>query len=288
MSVPKNHHYVSQCQIKKFFNKEEGKVYVYNKETKRIQYRRSSEKLYSEDESNSRFINNKIDHQTLEDDLNKHFEHDFNKHFQMLEEAINIKSFTPEFKDAVSFFTKYGIAGYIRPPSKKSELDNKLKSSLLKVYGETSNEGKHILDLFSQTKHSNKIIYSEFSEKVYSAMGDVNAVLYSIVSDDFFLLPDLPSITKREKINEYFNPDVKEIAMVGIPLSSKIFLNAESSKYRKYNDRISYLSAKRTSVINRINYSLYLHAHKEVACENKKYLENFIQNISVFESTIEF
>lgn len=289
MSIPINHHYVSQCQIRNFFNKGEGKIYLYDKILKNLFERKSTERVFSEDESNTRIRNEQIDHSSLEKDLKDNFEDNFTKNYLEIQKIIsNPKDVSPAYKNALIELTKYGIAGEIRNPIKKKESDTAITNVLFnQILPHAAPKLKNELELLKakveKTKYINAIEYSEFTKKVYESMGEINCILYIINCDHYFILPDRASITKREKINEYFNPDIKEIAMVGIPLSSKIFLHSESKKLRKYSDRIIELKEKDISVIEQINFSLYVNAYKQVACENKDYLKNFVKNIETIK-----
>ena len=50
MSIPINHHYVSKSHIRYFKNGETGKYYLYNKELKKFEKPKLSEKsIFSED-----------------------------------------------------------------------------------------------------------------------------------------------------------------------------------------------------------------------------------------------
>jgi hypothetical protein len=54
--MPNNHPYVSQCQIRNFFNKKAGKIYLFDK-SKNIAFSRGSTKrVFSEEEANTRII----------------------------------------------------------------------------------------------------------------------------------------------------------------------------------------------------------------------------------------
>ncbi|OFX42738.1 MAG: hypothetical protein A2046_11145 [Bacteroidetes bacterium GWA2_30_7] len=285
MSIPINHHYVSQCQIKNFFNYEEGKIYLYDKLLKNQFESKSTKRVFSEDESNSRVVNKQIDHLSLEKDLKDNYEDFFSKNFEIVNKQVsNPQNELSNIKKALIELTKYGIAGEIRNPIKKKESDNAITNFLFNQILPNADPKlkKEIEDLKSsveQTKYINAIYYSEFVENVFKSMGGVNCVIYLIKCNHFFILPDRPSISKREKINEYFNPDIKEIAMVGIPLSSKIFLHSESQKHRKYKDTFVELTEQNVSIIEQINFLLYVNAYKQVACQNKGYLANFVSNI---------
>ena len=108
-------------------------------------------------------------------------------------------------------------------------------------------------------------------------MGDINFILFVINCGEFFILPDRPSFTQRERLNNHYNPDAKEIAIVEVPLSSKLYLHCESVKFRRFNSKIVELTEKDKSIIDEINRSLYSNAKKFVACENKQYLTSLIK-----------
>jgi len=285
MSIPKNHHYVSQCHIKNFFNNSEKKIYLYDKEKKNIFERKSTKRVFSEYESNSKITDNKVDHESLELDLKEHFEDNFVELYKTIIEYIsNSKSITPKLKDAIIEFAKYGVISEIRTPFMKSQADEAIKNSLFnQILPYSANPLKEQLEelkvMLQKTKYSNSLKYSDFSERVIEKMGDINFIIYVIKTNDFFILPDCASITWRARINEYFNPDIKEISMVGIPLSSKVFLHVESKKLRKFKTGIIELNENNVSAIRTINFSLYKNANKQVACENKSYLTNLIEII---------
>lgn len=130
------------------------------------------------------------------------------------------------------------------------------------------------------SKYSNRLNYKDFVDTVLEKMGDLFFEVYIIQSDNhFFFLPDKPSFGAREKINEYFNPDIKEFAKIGVPLSSKIFLHAESRKLRNEKDKVFFITESNIDFLNKLNSNLIDLADKTVACESEKYLRDFIQNI---------
>jgi aspartate/glutamate racemase len=83
----------------------------------------------------------------------------------------------------------------------------------------------------------------------------------------------------RDKINEYFNPDIKEIAYVGIPISSKMYIHFFSEKLFKENKPISDVIYEDSFVINKINKASYDVCQNKIACENEDYLKKFINKI---------
>lgn len=285
MSIPKNHHHVSQCQIGNFFNLNEGKIYLYDKALKKPFHRKSTERVFSEDFANSRLTNNEIDHSTLEKDLKDNYEDTFTPYFNEVKRVVlNLNEASEEFHKALIGLTKHGIAGEIRNPIKKKNDDTFITDVLFKeimpiTTPELQSDLLNLKERIEKTKYINALLYSEFTEKVFEAMGGISCSLFVIECEHYFLLPDRSSITKRERINEHFNPDIKEIAMVGIPLSSKIYLHSESKKIRDYTPKIIVFREKDCANIDQINLSLYLRAYKQVACENKDYLESFVNRV---------
>lgn len=285
MSNPRNHHYVSQCQIKNFFNKEKGVICVYDKSYNRYFKKTTSKSLFSEEDGNSKVINGQVNHKILEDDLNMNFENWFSNDFSAVKNSLSEKNeITEDMRPHLLRFAKYGIAGQMRSPQKKMAMDKALTTSLFEqILPIAAPKLKKELEEYqlelSKTKYANNLLYSEITEKISTSMGSVSFVIYIIKNNDFFILPDKPSISKREKINEYFNPNIKEIAMVGIPLSSKLFLHVESKKFRDSHDMIIEITDMNSNIVTKINTALYLNSHKQIACESEEYLKKFINSI---------
>jgi len=284
-NIPLNHHYVSQCQIKNFFNKEKGFIYLYDKILKNHFKKSTTKAVFSEKEGNSRFYNGEIDHSSLEKDLKDNFEDLYNFCLSCVIKLIQNPENPPSiFRKALLYLVRYGIAGEIRRPQEKFDSDSSIKKVLFEEFmpnaaPELKESLMKLKERTANSKYINSLFYSEFANTVLKAMGELSFVIYFIQGNNYFILPDRPSISKRMKINEYFNPDIKEIAMVGIPLSSKIFLHAESQKIRKLPDQIIYINEENHSILNKINIALYKYADKQVACENESYLKDFIEKI---------
>lgn len=284
MSNPLNHHYVSQCQIRNFFNKEAGKIFLYDKIQHNHFNSTSTKKIFSERHLNSRSKDGIIDTFSLEADLNSSVESSFTKNFNILLEAVTTEIIPPDIKDVVIGLLKYGIAGEIRTPKHKKDTDESIKNAFDILLDNAIPELKQSLDgAFANlrlTPYSNLLEYSDFVETVFESIGDINFILYVINSDQFFLLPDRPSSTRRERINNHYNPDAKEIAVVQVPLSSKMFLHCESVKFRKFKSRFVELSDLNQTVIDDINKNLYFNANQLVACENEQYLTSLIKKFN--------
>lgn len=291
MSIPINHHYVSRCQSDNFFDDTNGQIFVLNKETNKITRKRSTKRLFSEDYSNSTTRDDLgVDSESLEKDLKDNYEDYYYSNVEILKRAMEDSENPPlDFRRALDNLTEFGIIGEIRNPNNKRISDESISNVLFgqilpNAAPELRKQLEELKERLAKTKYSNSIKYSEFAHNVFKLMGGIRIRLYQILSDKYFLLPDVSSIRARAKINEYFNPDITEIAMVGIPLSSKLFLHAQSIKIGQLTD--SYLKI-RTDVfpneVERINYGLYTGSYKEIACENRVYLERFRDNLDIIK-----
>lgn len=96
---------------------------------------------------------------------------------------------------------------------------------------------------------------------------------------DFFVLPDFCSITAREEINIYLNPDIREISVIGFPLSSKIYIEIYSEK-SIHCPKVSGILKINSEQVGRINNTSLSLANKIIACENKDYLEKLVNKTS--------
>ncbi|GAB3721951.1 DUF4238 domain-containing protein [Spirosoma lituiforme] len=287
MSIPKNHHYVSQCHIKNFFNVEDERIYLFDKQLNNFFSKPTTKTVFSEDLSNSRVVNGMIDHTSLETDLKK-YEDYFQLHFEAVKKyAEESKSnYSSNYTSAFLELIKYGIASETRHPIIKKYMDDQIDEALFgRILPYAAPELKAELEkqqeIRSMTSYSNSIDYSEFAEEVLKRMGDLCVIVYVIKTDDYFILPDRYSLVIREKINEYFNPDVKEIAFVATPLSSKIFFVASSKKFLNGRNTAVEITENNRHVVYDINKDLYEWALKQVACEDRMYLADLVSRIQL-------
>ncbi|NMH26549.1 DUF4238 domain-containing protein [Flavobacterium silvaticum] len=288
MSTPKNHHFVSQVHIKNFFNEAEGKIYVYDKLKNNFYHKHTTKTLFSELYSNSRFVNGQIDHDSLEQNLNHFFEKDFRQHTEKIQSFIKHKKLNEEIHNSLMYFAKYGIIAELRTPRFKKSMDETLYNGFKEISRNATpklkTEIEQAFEYRENVTYNNVIDYSEIAEKIFSAMGNL---IFKIIipknENEYFFIPDFGCANTREKINEYFNPDVKEVAYIGIPLTSKIYITFHSEKLFKNQEipdsKIVFGSTELVSIYNKVNLDF---SESKVACENKEYLENFIKNQSTF------
>lgn len=119
MSKPRNHHFVSQVHIKKFFNTNRKKIFVYDKVLNNLYFKTTTKSLFSEKDLNTKFDNGSQDFESLENDLNQFFEKDFSEHFLIIKKFIEELNYSEKVNNALFYFAKYGIIGEIRNPKEK-------------------------------------------------------------------------------------------------------------------------------------------------------------------------
>ena|SRR5690554_3116314 len=283
MSKPKNHHFVSQVHIKKFFNKKEGKIYVYDKILENFYFKETTKSLFSEKNLNTKFDNGLKDFESLENDLNQFFETDFTTHYLNIQKFVEDFNYSKEVNNSLIYFAKYGAIGEIRTPRHKQSVEDTIFKAFTELSenstAEFKNEVEQAFSYKKEIKYINSIQYSEFADKIISLMGDlIFRIEIPRDKNDFFLLPDFCAANVREKINIYFNPDVKEIAYIGLPLSSKIYIHFYSSKIKniKAKSNIDIIDSTKVFELNKVNFN---YCESKVACESDIYLNKFIKNV---------
>lgn len=108
---------------------------------------------------------------------------------------------------------------------------------------------------------------------------------YVIEADAYFILPDTSCVPNPGQLQPYTNQFIREIIQIGIPLTDKIFLLANSSKLGINRKGIQYIrNAGDVEMVMKFNRSLFRFARKGVACKCKKYLQSFI-NLATFGLT---
>ncbi|CAM4055407.1 DUF4238 domain-containing protein [Flavobacterium antarcticum] len=286
MNVPLNHHYVSQVHLKNFFNLCEGKIFVYDKLKNNFFSKTTTKTLFSEKYLNSRFNKGNVEHESLENDLNNHFENDFSKHYQVIISFIEHQKFTIHVEAALTYFAKYGIIADMRTPRYKKQIDDSLFNTFNEITKNATTEFKQRVDEVFEfrkvTKYSNLLDYSKTADKILALMGNL---IFNIEipkdENDYYIIPDIAAATSRAKINKYFNPDIEEIAYIGIPLSSKIYIHFHSEKLFGKNKPDSCISYCNSSTVEKFNMANLDYSQSKIACESKEYLINFIEETNI-------
>jgi hypothetical protein len=282
MSTPINHHYVSQCQLRAFFNNEEGKIYLFDKKLNNIFCKTTTKSVFSEHSLNSAVVAGEVNHNVVEDDLRFYLEDSYSRNLSVIENYITtVSEAEDDFVDALMKMIRLGVIGEMRHPIHKKNVDDH-------IFGEFEMLASHAADNLKQqleellkqrkkTKYSNAIRYAQLSGEILKGMGEINFTTIYISSEhDYFILSDCSSVISRAKINEYFNPDIKEIGMVFMPISSKIAIVAVANNMDSQPGSIKYYTEKDRAALEMLNHTTLATSKRMIACENGDYLHAFV------------
>lgn len=286
MSIPRNHHYVSQVLIKKFLNIDK-RVSVFSKTENNIETKILQRQDFAERDLNSIISDeNTVDHKSIEDNLNENFERDFNKHYDSLFQSIendNLDLFTKSIK----FLIKLGIIGDMRTREHQVEAQQAILGGIGSLYEMFSDDLKAEYSSFinqnSTVKNKLPVDYSKLANEILDIIGeDACYCVFKASENHHFLLPDNTSITHRSKID----PDIETedgktlislampITMVIYPINNKTIIVVKSKKMEGEDlSGVFQLSEKTT-----IDYNLLFikNSRDKVICGDENYLKDFI------------
>lgn len=293
-----NHHYVSQVLSRKFFNNDKTS-YQYNKGTKRIKLVRSTKSLFSTQNLNSIFTEyGNIDQTSIEETLNRHFENDFNKHYNRIVEVIstghNVGTTIPnsdELTESLQFLIGMGIIGEMRTPWHLLETYQNIFTPLLQISEHADEEFRNNLlayhNMLSGYYTKIPLDFIEIKKRVAELMGETTYSIFLAPEGHYFILPDCTSSVKRFKLVEddiidgqtFINPQMA-IGIVLMPLNSKIAISANASKLITTNNGTNGIYILKPEVVDSFNFNLYEVANESVVCENKDFLQKFVEGIN--------
>lgn len=280
MSIPKNHHYISQVHIKNFFNETTNKIYLFDKNKRRFFFKKTTKTIFSQNNLNTRVLENgDKDSKSIEEELNIYFEKDFKINSILIDEFINTLKISHQIYKAIIFFTKYSIIAEMRTPKYKQQLDKGIKKFFNDVYDLSSNDFNSIFHLNNEVKFTNFYEYKDIAHFNLIKMGElVFTINISKDENAYFILSDIGANIYRENINNYFNQDIKDVSYIGLPLSSKVYLEVHSNKSKLSPNfsSINYIDIDDVDIINEYNLK---HCNEFIVCENEEYLNKLINKL---------
>jgi hypothetical protein len=266
-----NHHYVSRCHLKQFTN-DDGIIFIYDKEKSYYYSKKSTKRLFSEQYLNSRVINGEIDNNILEDELNDLIENNFNQRLLIINQFLMSQVADDILYEALNWLALFGVIGELRHPKWKQQED--------KMIERFENDLLHGMNGYVKkpkiTKYQNINSYFEMAMGIIDRMGELKFQIVQIVDGNEFVIPDTSCFQIRGQLKKYFNPDLKEIMQIGLPLTKKLFINCSSHLCAKNIPHIQILNSPSQLLIDKINSNLISFAYKGVACSNSDYLKNLI------------
>lgn len=283
MSIPVNHHYVSQCQQEKFFNTLTGLIYVYDKELDNPYSKKSAKHLFSEDHANTREKNGIVDQTTLEWELKILIEDEYSKHVRQVEKFVTSQEEKDKTYESLCWLTMLGILGEIRHPYYKKEIDDivfKMESDIIsRYYNFTEEQILKALKEKQKTPYSNLLSYMDFALKRLEKLEPLDFFIVSIECNDHFILPDTSCFQLRGQLRHYPNPYIQEVIQVGVPLTDKLYILATPQSLDSGMHGIKYERNDNSELVYEINKDLYLFSRKAIACSNEQYLKSFIDKV---------
>ena len=277
MSVPFNHHYVSQCQIHNFFNSE-GLISLYDKSLNNFYNKKSSKGIFSEKFSNSIYREGLVDHRFLEEDL-KIFEDEFPSAVAEIKVSVRNKFFSHKGQDALNLVAFFGIIGEMRNPFRKKSHDYLLNNLFTGLSESFDNEYKKSFDRINEYKkhvtYSNRLTYSDLAFRTYELMGGFDFQIWLLESSDCFLLPDTTGTQVRGNLGNIPNPLINQITQVGIPITDKIFIHVISKKLNK-GSFLKRIKKDNDTSVEQINLHIFQYAYRTVATSNMEYLKKTV------------
>lgn len=181
-----------------------------------------------------------------------------------------------------------GIIGQSRHPDEIENRNNILTNTLLEIAENAveslKNEIYSTLTPDSDLPNKTPINFKELHEGIVEHMGEVIYSIHVAPEGEYFFLPDCTAANARFKAENdiidgevYYNPSMP-IGLVLMPINSKILLAVNSMRllqdeHKNFGHGIYYLERESAREFNKI---LLNHSFREVACENKIYLKEFV------------
>lgn len=129
-----------------------------------------------------------------------------------------------------------------------------------------------------KTKYSNVIDYPVIAARRLEKMGELDFNIYRINTEETFVLPDIGCILLRDRINHYYNPHIQEVAIIGIPLTPKVFVFACSKKLRDTSSGVTTINDLNSPIVKGFNRQLFDFAAKTVVTSDKTQLEKIVRD----------
>ena len=265
MNEPVNHHYVSECHLKEFFNKEMGQIYLYDKLLDNHYQRSGTKKIFSEKDLNTKLFGDMIDRISMETELKVLFEDDFAKHLARIKQFHYDQLAIEKVYEDMNYLALMALVGEYRNPAYKSGLDQALDSLKTQVTGSIIPAEK--------LKYQNTRGYIDVAQLLLEDMDPITFAIVSINSNDRFIVPDTSGFIARE------NLDYGHVMQFGLPLSDKLFLLGRSKRMGKYPTTLVTIDENDSEIVFLINTDLINYAYKTVACKDQLFLKNTINKM---------
>lgn len=288
MSIPRNHHYVSQVLIKKFLNPDK-RISTFSKKENKVVTKLLERQDFAERDLNS-FVTdeNVIDHKSVEDNLNANFERDFNKYYNLLFQSIeniNLELFIKSIKSLI----KLGVIGDMRTREYQLETQQIIYGKLGEIIEIFSEETKiknndNFDDLNPSIKNKLPLNFNKTANEVLELIGDASYCVFKAHENHHFFLPDNTSLIQRSKTTQNIKMSNGKtlvrsdlpITIITYPIDNKNMIVVKSKKTKGLNSNGIFQLSELTT----INYNLNFirNSRDKIISGEENYLKKFIKN----------
>lgn len=279
MNDPINHHFVSRCHLKYFFNDMKQRIYLYDKTKKRSYSRKSTKYIFSKKRGNSRFRDGALDNVTLEHDLKFHFEDHYDNHLNIVNKFSQSGNEigTQQLLDSLYFFLMYAIIGETRHPLYKSSIDNAFVSifnTLAEIStSELKSKIENRIESLKLIPHSNMLKYSDIANSSVESIGECTFKIYYIKSEFEFILPDTTAFRARFPLKQNA-PHLNLISQIAIPISSKLLVVATSKKIDDGSDQLITINSD-SRIVDFFNKLFYDFSYEQLASRTPSLIDKY-------------
>lgn len=280
MNPPRNHHYVSRVLINKFVDNN-NKVYYFDKSLNNFGESNSTKRIFSERNLNTTLTESgEVDYNSVEENLNKHFETDFNNNHAKFLSALENKC-SEELIQSMQYLIRLGIIGEMRTPQNKGHIQETWFETLSILSGLPVEGFRNVMLKNPEITNISSLDYKEICDKVIELMGKTIYSVFMAPEGEYILLPDCTSAALRHQLEDdaVINGvvclnEARPISTIIFPVNSRLILIAQSAKIcpQKYHGTQE-ISKELVYGYNKIFFE---RANQKVVCQNKNYLKTFV------------
>ncbi len=279
MSDARNHHYVSQVVVKKFFSKDSKAYFLYNKNKNIFFSKQSSKSIFSQKDLNT-LINQsgQIDYNSVEAELSKKFENQYNSKYEKVVKAIETRNMS-EVSENIELLLMGALISNFKTPLGKVSKDVMLNNLLIDL-GLNKKENTFIhFSKLSEFQNS----YFKLAKDMFDLMGEIVISIYIAPTDCYYFLSDTHSANLRlEEVDTIVDKDIEyvqrlnPVSLAMFPINSRNLIVCQSKRCSPVQEsKIYSADAEMVKGFNRI---IFNHSDTTILCENKEYLNQFIEN----------
>lgn len=296
MSVPRKHHYIPQVHIKKF--ESENGYFVYHKDLDKVVSKKSTNDIFVvKDLNTSLDEDGRVNHSILERQLELKWDSKFKHYFEIIDSWIkesiaNNRYAEFNIDESLKFFFEYTLIGYHRAQKQDTSFNNSVLDPILgfeEIIPDLNELDTSDLEMPAEDIDLGLNFMKDF---IYMATGqvkdmkdklkfpapvasDLSMFLPENLTCDFiltenqpFYLPDTTGvIIKSKEVFLHKNITLNKIAMLGVPISSNIFLRIKNQEF--FHGEKTGVYAFSRSQVDKLNRDIISFSKRQTLVEEK-------------------